>query len=173
MLLINVLIKNKNVDVLLCFYSQQCDLRWLLIFNPSPHNHIPSILKKHLNKSITCGIPAQARATETLYFGTGNRPLPSFFWGGSWLGPDLSINIRTCRLVSKEREIQGLQAELETRIKDLSETKEQFQQQVRTGLHFGMYDVRESLLFCKPIKTKKKHFLWLYIVIKMILFRFL
>lgn len=41
----------------------------------------------------------------------------------------------TCRLVVKEQEIQGLQAEFEARIKELSEKMEQMHQQVRRVLH--------------------------------------
>lgn len=37
----------------------------------------------------------------------------------------------TCRLVSKEQEVQGLQAELEARTRELSEKMEQIHQQVR------------------------------------------
>lgn len=37
----------------------------------------------------------------------------------------------SCRLVSKEQEIQGLQAELEARTKELSDKMEQIHQQVR------------------------------------------
>lgn len=56
----------------------------------------------------------------------------------------------SCRLVSKEQEIQGLQAELEARTKELSENMEQIHQQVRNDpdrmsrLHFGMCNVREA-----------------------------